>query len=186
MTSFIPPLLEEIRADLSMSMKAVFEESAWDPEQLPAREIKFVDKSKGPKNLLYNVSLEGVRVAENDAVTYEPSDGDIIALSDLRQYTIDDSERSERSYTIALVQGSRKDPNQFQILSSKPIEFEQNMQEGGKRNTLYAVFLINLTTNICIWNSLNQGLQGGNMQMIQKVLRSNSLVRFCIHFLLLN
>lgn len=185
MTSFIPPLLEEIRADLLMSMKAVFE-STWDPESLPAREIQFVEECNGyspPKNLFYNVSLKGVRVAKNDAVTYEPSDGDIIALTDLRPYSIDDSETSERSYNLALVQGSRKDSDQFRIVSSKPIRFEQNMQEDGKRNTLYVVFLINLTTNICIWNSLNQGLQGGNMQMIQKVLQSNSFVRFWIHFL---
>lgn len=174
MTSFIPALLEEIRADLLSSMKTVFEDPASDP---PVREVQFVEESTRydpPKNLLYNISLKGERVAENDAVTYKPENGDIIALTDTRPNSIDDSKRSERSYLIAFIQGSRKDSDEFQIVSSKPIEFEQNMQEDGKRNTLYAVFLINLTTNICIWNSLTQGLQGGSMAIIEKVLRPNS------------
>lgn len=183
MTSFIPALLEEIRADLLSSMKTVFEDPASDP---PVREVQFVEESTRydpPKNLLYNISLKGERVAENDAVTYKPENGDIIALTDTRPNSIDDSKRSERSYLIAFIQGSRKDSDEFQIVSSKPIEFEQNMQEDGKRNTLYAVFLINLTTNICIWNSLTQGLQGGSMAIIEKVLRPNSYVRIGIHFL---
>ncbi|CBI22563.3 unnamed protein product, partial [Vitis vinifera] len=173
MTSFIPALLEEIRADLLSSMKTVFEDHASDP---PVREVQFVEESTryGPPKNLYNISLKGERVAENDAVTYKPENGDIIALTDTRPNSIDDSKRSERSYLIAFIQGSRKDSDEFQIVSSKPIEFEQNMQEDGKRNTLYAVFLINLTTNICIWNSLTQGLQGGSMAIIEKVLRPNS------------
>lgn len=177
MTSFMAPLLEETRADLLSSMKTAFENPACVPPMHEVRSIEESTQYSPPKNLYYNISLKSEKVSENDALLYKPENGHIIALTDMRPNDIDDSSRSQIPYLIAFIQGVKKNSDEFQILSSKPIEFEQNMQDNGKRKPLYAVFLISLTTNICIWKSLHDGLRGGSMAIIQKVLRPNSNVR---------
>jgi senataxin len=42
---------------------------------------------------------------------------------------------------------------------------------------LYAIYLLNLTTNIRVWKALNIELEGANMNMIKKVLQASSNVR---------
>ena len=40
--------------------------------------------------------------------------------------------------------------------------------------------LINMTTNIRIWRGLNSKLEGGNLNIIQNVLQSSSMVRILV------
>nr|POE52209.1 hypothetical protein CFP56_60316 [Quercus suber] len=54
-----------------------------------------------------------------------------------------------------------------------------------KGQNLYAVPLINMTTNIRIWRALNSKLEGGNLNVIQNVLQSSSMdATNCTTFLL--
>ncbi|KAF3967220.1 hypothetical protein CMV_008761 [Castanea mollissima] len=51
-------------------------------------------------------------------------------------------------------------------------------KQNKKRQTLYAVPLINMTANILIWRALNSKLEGGNLNIIQSVLQSSSMTKF--------
>ncbi|PIA63251.1 hypothetical protein AQUCO_00200935v1 [Aquilegia coerulea] len=86
---------------------------------------------------------------------YEPQPWDVIALSDAIPSCIDDLNKPPRYYFPALVVGvgDVDNPNMFEIFTTKPI-FVQKRQET-KRETLFATFLINITTNIRIWRALH-------------------------------
>ena len=181
LTSFIYPLIEETHADLLSSMTMV--------SQAPLCEILSVETTKDyepPTNLKYKITLKVIRNNGNDAEIYEPETGDLIALTDVRPKCISDLNRPKRSYIVASVVAKPvRDPDEpppeedtCTVLSSKPIEFEQNMETNKKRKTLFAVFLINMTTNNRIWAALNIGPDLGNKSIIQKVLQPDSLVRF--------
>ena len=71
-----------------------------------------------------------------------------------------------------------REDNTLTILASKPILSEE--QENKKMKNLYAVFMINMTTNIRIWRALNFELEGENIDIIGKVLQPNSAVRISI------
>jgi senataxin len=43
-----------------------------------------------------------------------------------------------------------------------------------KAQKLYAVYLINMTTNVRIWKAFNSEMEGSNMNKIQKVLQPYS------------
>ncbi|XWS65220.1 hypothetical protein CRYUN_Cryun05aG0073700 [Craigia yunnanensis] len=122
----------------------------------------------------------------SDLVTYQPQTGDLVALTDVRPKCISDLNRPKMSYLLAYVQTVDKDnPHKLSILSSKPIMIEQEMQIRGnllgqssqnksqQKHTLFFVFLINMTTNIRIWNALHPDPKGGNLTMINKVIQMN-------------
>ncbi|KAB1211379.1 putative helicase MAGATAMA 3 [Morella rubra] len=72
--SFIPPLVEEVHADLFSNMTAL--------SQAPVCKIHSVETSedyKPPKSLLYEIILKRKEDAEVDAGKYEPEDGNCAA-----------------------------------------------------------------------------------------------------------
>ena len=122
-------------------------------------------KCKPPKDLFYHVTLESVKKFEHHGVIYEPEVRDIIAITGIRR---------NRSYLVAFVLSVRYE-RFLTILSSKPILFEHGKNK--KRQNLYAVPLINMSTNIRIWRALNSKLEGGNLNIIQNVLQSSLMVK---------
>ncbi|KAJ7000259.1 hypothetical protein NC653_010898 [Populus alba x Populus x berolinensis] len=159
MKAFIPPLHVETHADLLLSTESLAE--------APTCRILRVRKSKDykpPKDLFYEISVEETRDG------YVPWIGDLIALTNVKLKCIDDLRKTQQSYHVAFVHavkgGNRLTP---WILSSKPIVDEEGLQKG----TLFAVHLINLTTNLRIWRSLNLELEGRNLNVIKKVLQNN-------------
>ena len=145
--------------------------------QAPMRAIFFVRqtvKCKPPKDLFYHVTLESVKKFEHHGVIYEPEVRDIIAITCVWPKCIDDLERPNRSYLVAFVLSVRYE-RFLTILSSKPNLFEHGKNK--KRPNHYAVPLINMTTNIRIWRALNSKLEGGNLNIIQNVLQSSSMVK---------
>ena len=172
LTSFCDPLVEETHADLMSSMSTV--------SQAPPCAIFSVRqtvKGKPPKDLFYHVTLESVKKFENHGVIYEPEVRDVIAMTGVRPKCIDALERPNRSYLVAFVLSVRYE-RFLTILSSKPILFEHGKNK--KRQNLYAVPLINMSTNIRIWRALNSKLEGGNLNIIQNVLQSSSRVKFLV------
>ncbi|CAN8267582.1 unnamed protein product [Cochlearia groenlandica] len=167
--SFIPPLIEETHAALLSSMKRLC--------QAPVVEIRYVMQTaqfKLPNDLFYKVCLSGM----NDEVsTTQLIPRDLIALRPNRSDSFD---ISNEPYVVALVCKADPDrPNDVIILASKPLFIE-------KKDSLFGLYMTNLTTNIRIWNALHPGVEGGNLNLISRVLRRSCCEDdgFCIQCLL--
>uniref|UniRef100_A0A2N9ENH7 DNA2/NAM7 helicase-like C-terminal domain-containing protein n=1 Tax=Fagus sylvatica TaxID=28930 RepID=A0A2N9ENH7_FAGSY len=163
-TSFCAPLVEETHADLLSSMSTL-SLAPWRVilHFMPTKDFK------PPNDLFYHVILKSLRKFETDDgkefVTddgrYEPEARDLIAITNVRPKCIADLETTNRSYLVAFVLKVKED-HYLRILSSKPILFEEDKNK--RRETLYAIPLINMTTNIRIWRALNSKLEGGNFK----------------------
>ncbi|KAJ8769973.1 hypothetical protein K2173_009055 [Erythroxylum novogranatense] len=179
MRSLIPPLLEETHADLCSSMKSV--------ANAPVREVFRFSQSKNyrdPGDLFYTIQLKPMDTI-NGPRTYKPEAGDLLAVSDVRPESESDLNRPRRPYLVASIKGLENDnPDILEVLASKPILVDENMKNRGdqsssrpmgkqRRDTLFVVFLTNLTTNIRIWRSLKSELAGGNMKIISRVLQGD-------------
>ncbi|XP_043695183.1 uncharacterized protein LOC122645854 isoform X2 [Telopea speciosissima] len=169
--SYISPLIEETHADLCSSMMNLSQASKCQIVHVEEHKQDF----KPPKDLFYNIVLKEDEI-------YEPQAGDLIALSDVRPKCIDDLNRPRRSYLLAIVTSAKfededEDSLFFKIRTSKPIVFEQGVQLQQKREEpLFAVYLINMITNNRIWKALHPDMQGGNMNVVKEVLRTDSTV----------
>ena len=160
MRSFILPLLEETRADLLSSMSAL--------SQLPIREVLVVKRAKNfqlPSDLFYSIVLK-----RQGCGTYKPAVGDLIAVTDVIPKCFDDL---NSPYVIAFVHKLCPFGTNLSVLSSS----SKLMADEKKKETAFAVYLTNMTTNIRIWRSLNNELVGGSFKIIGKVLQANSSVR---------
>ncbi|XP_050364090.1 uncharacterized ATP-dependent helicase C29A10.10c-like [Argentina anserina] len=167
MRVFVPSLLEETHEDLRSSVMSL--------SQSPACEILTVETSKDhkpPKDLFYQITCK--RREGGDSVgAYEPEAGDIIALTDVRPKHIDDLNRSRNSYLIAFVIGPPPgSSDMLLILASKSIEggVPGNKRVMRKSNKLFAVYLMNMTTNVRVWKALNSE-PGANTNLLRSVLQ---------------
>ncbi|CAN6585672.1 unnamed protein product [Malus baccata var. baccata] len=153
MKSFIPSLVEETHADLLSSMMNL--------SQAPTLEILTVKTSKNhgpPKDLFYDVTCVG---------TYVPQVGDLIALTDIKPKCVDHLNGPRISYLIAYVHRSR-DSN-LSILSSKHIDTGRYTHIKSKTDTLFAVYLLNMTTAVRVWKALNS--KGANTSLTKNLLQ---------------
>ncbi|KAG5534409.1 hypothetical protein RHGRI_022509 [Rhododendron griersonianum] len=174
MNSFIDPLIEETHTGLFSSIQSV--------HRAPTSEIWTVNTSKDfkpPKDLYYNISLNRRRVASSFQGMYEPEVGDLIALTEIRPKCIADLDRPKSPYVIAVVQrmgeyGSEK----IEIRASKPIVsgVYGDRREDKNKRSLFVVYLGNMITNIRIWTALKSELEGGNMNVIKRVLQPDSTI----------
>lgn len=137
---------------------------------------------KPPKNLLYNIIVKDGLDDRGGREVYEPQVGDVIALSNIRPMCVSDLNRPPRSYCPALVvRGDDKEDEEdeehaAQILAFKPIMGEGEDGDEGlqkKEEHLFAVFLINIMTNMRIWNALHGE---DNMNIIKMLLHADSKV----------
>ena len=177
LSSFIYPLIEETRADLHSNIQTV--------ARAPTREIISVGKAKDyPKKLSYRILMKELREIANVEGTYEPEVGDLIALTDVKPKCINDLNRPQMPYLLGLVTTKKEDRPEMTILSSKPIAFVEDEQEDktGKEKSLFVVYLTNMTTNNRIWQALNSGLAGRNMNIIKRVMQFDSTVRITVHY----
>ncbi|CAL8088461.1 unnamed protein product [Prunus armeniaca] len=166
MKSFIPSLIEETHADLLSNVSAI--------SQAPICEILTVETSKHhrpPKDLFYEIKVRKTIAAESNAGKYEPAVGDIFVLTNIIPKCIDDLNRPTNFYLIAYVLGSKDDSSdKLPILSSKPISGEGYKQIiKSKRETLFAVYLMNMSTNVHVWKALNS--EETNTNIIKNVLQ---------------
>ncbi|EOA33846.1 hypothetical protein CARUB_v10021336mg [Capsella rubella] len=177
--SFIPPLIEETHAALLSSMRKLW--------QAPVVEISYIMQTaefKLPNDLFYKVRLSGM---SNDEASTQLMPRDLIALTDQRPNHVDGFDISSEPYIVALVCKADPDrPNDVTILASKPLFVEEGRRKkNGKKGSLFGIHLVNLTTNIRIWNALHPGVEGANLNLISRVLQRNSEDEgFCIPCLL--
>ncbi|KAJ0464274.1 putative P-loop containing nucleoside triphosphate hydrolase, DNA2/NAM7 helicase, helicase [Helianthus annuus] len=165
--SFVDPLLEETHAELLSSMNGISRASTRGIMVISEekKDIKF------PNYYLYSIYFEKKSRSEN----YEPEVGDLIVLTNVKPRRVNDL----RPYVIASVQRvQNEDHATTQVISSKPIPFSwiQSHKGGKVFNKVFAVNLMNLTTNTRIWQALHSSLDGNkNMKMINKVLQTDSM-----------
>ena len=165
------PLIEETHSDLCSSLEGV--------SQAPLCEVMTIERSrdfKPPKDLFYQMTLKRITDEVQSVGKYEPEVGDLIAFTDIRPRSIEDLNRPKSQYHIAHICRSKDEfTDKIPVLSSKCLEMDigSNMRSN-KTQELYAVYLLNMTTNVCIWRALNSQLEGANMNIIKKVLQPNS------------
>ena len=178
-------MIEETHSDMCSSLKGVSRASFC--------EILTVERDsecfKLPKDLFYLLTLktnsDDVEDAVEDVGRYEPTLGDVIAFTDIRPKCIDDLNRPKRYYHIAYVTRPKDaNINEIPILSSKFLETmdEYNLRSNQVRK-LYAVYLLNILTNIRIWKALNSQLEDAGMNIIERVQRPDLNVRKLIYLL---
>ncbi|KAK7843390.1 hypothetical protein CFP56_012621, partial [Quercus suber] len=185
MNSFMDPLIEEAHTDFLSNMTAV--------RRAPVCNIHSVEESKKfklPKDLFYEIKFNAAEDTKKDIGSYEPEVGDLIALTDFRPKSIDDLDRPTRFYLIAYVYGTKAESSgKLQILASKRIRTEPNMQRNmretflgwkretfptNKKETILAVYLMNMTTIVRMWRAVNSDLEGGNRNILNKVVQNNA------------
>ncbi|KAI3977462.1 hypothetical protein MKX01_000375 [Papaver californicum] len=167
--SYRYPLLEETHANLLSNMMNLY--------QAPKCKILSVEKHKHykpPSNLTYIMLLSDTgEDGKSDKDVYKPQASDVIAFSDVRPERVKDFVRL--SYIPAMILRVDEDmPYLVEVLTSKSIIVEDEKGEENLINDpLFAVFLINMTTNLRIWSALHSG-SARNENIIKEVLRANS------------
>ncbi|KAI3950310.1 hypothetical protein MKW92_011315 [Papaver armeniacum] len=168
--SYCYPLLEETHADLLSNMMNLY--------KAPKCKILSVEKHKHykpPRNFIYTMLLDHTgEDGKSVKDVYKPQGSDIIAFSDVRPERVKDFVRV--SYIPAMILGvdDGEIPYLVKVLTSKPIIVEdENGEENLINDPLFAVYLINMTTNLRIWRALHPS-GARNENIIKEVLRANS------------
>jgi hypothetical protein len=178
MNSFFPALIEETHSDLYSSLMSV--------PQASLCEIRTMEMSKDfspPYDLFYNITLKSITDEVYGVGKYEPEVGDLIAFTNIRPRSVYDLSRIKRYCHIAYIHGSKDEfTDEIPILLSKYMETHKFDLSRNKAQKLYAVCLINMTTNIRIWKALNSEMEGSNINIIQKMLQPYSRVRIIISY----
>ncbi|XP_058098086.1 helicase SEN1-like isoform X2 [Magnolia sinica] len=164
--SFIFSLIEETRTELCSSMKVL--------STAPVYKIRSVGLSAS-KESVYGISMEPFRnvLDKGGKETSGPKNGDIFALCDVVPSRVADLDCDGRSYTLGLVTKNED------AESGPPFEIRAKVSKDvvapkGKEKSLFAVFLINITTNNRIWMALNAVHRNSNV--VKEALCTNSSV----------
>ncbi|KAK9117954.1 hypothetical protein Scep_016047 [Stephania cephalantha] len=181
--SYVFPLLEETRAELQASMEVI--------SMAPNAQVIDLAESKPYGSMLYNINVDSWRnrSSKGGKDPYNPKPGDVFVLTEEVPEVVSDLLRYGRKWSFALVErvghnNDKKDaeiaeddgkdndtPTIFKVQTSKAIELEEGM-----RNSIFAVFLINITTNNRVWSALHKL---GNLNVLKGVLSANSMVNEC-------
>ncbi|KAI3888827.1 hypothetical protein MKW92_003170 [Papaver armeniacum] len=169
--SFTLPLIEETRAELFSSMQVLHD--------APFAEVISVKESVPHGSFLYELKFDSWRNIDSGSgkEPYSPKCGDLFVLSDVVPEIASDLEQCVRTCTFALVMKDMKESNAAEDDKiSSYLEFRTSKlveAKDGMRNSVFAVFLVNMTTKNRIWKALHMS---GNLQIIKEVLCSNSMV----------
>ncbi|XP_026447480.1 helicase SEN1-like [Papaver somniferum] len=175
--SYTLPLIEETCSELFSSMEVLHD--------APFAEVISVKESVSHGSFLYELQFDSWRNINSDSgkEAYSPKCGDLFVLSNVVPEIASDLEQCVRTCTFALVMKDMKESNAtendklssyLKFRTSKLVEAKDGM-----RNSVFAVFLVNMTTKIRIWKALHMS---GNLQIIKEVLRPNSTVEEICHF----
>jgi Domain of unknown function (DUF6469) len=154
LSSFVLPLVEEVRADFSSALEAV-------PEN-PFIRIDWLDKIKmSTKKFVYNIRVHRLSPhhesgAENG--DYTPKRGDIFVLCEVRPVHFSDLGKNGEVYRLAMVTGGGDDelpPNIYEISTSCEIQVVKYSIRNRNRSSFFGVYLVNITTYSRIWACLN-------------------------------
>ncbi|CAL5430276.1 unnamed protein product [Camellia sinensis] len=178
--SFVFPLLEETRADLASSMEIIHE--------APFAEVISLNVCEPYETLHYYIKVDywRNRFSDRGKDPYKTLPGDVFIVSDAKPETVSDLQQGGRTWTFATVtnitedeiEGGNNSSTFFKVKALRDIEVK-----GGMRQSLFVVFLRNITTNRRIWSALRKF---GNLKIIEEVLCADSKVQedcelCCVH-----
>ncbi|KAH7839999.1 hypothetical protein Vadar_011160 [Vaccinium darrowii] len=168
--SFVFPLLEETRAALFSSLGSI--------DEAPYAEVISLDESKPYGTSLFDIKVDYWRNRFNNhgKEPYKTLPGDVFIISDAKCETVSALQRVGRMWTFACVTKITEEENEgdsssthFKVKASRDIEIKN-----GLRESLFVIFLVNITTNKRIWNALHVL---GNLKIIKEVLCADSSVQ---------
>ncbi|XP_038876924.1 uncharacterized protein LOC120069278 [Benincasa hispida] len=144
--SYLFPLLEETRAELSSSLKAI--------HRAPFAQLVSIEVPKSSGKLSLNVNIDAWKNTSNNSgkEPYRTLPGDIFLILDDKPETGMNLQRPTRTWAFAWVKKITDTgcSTHLKLNVSKNISGEQGMQK-----EFFIVFLMNVTTNLRIWNSLH-------------------------------
>lgn len=161
--SFIFPLLEETRAELSSSMETV--------ARAPFAEAISIEKCKPYNRLHYNVKVDSYRNRSNGHGNepYRTLPGDVFILLDSRPENIHDLSHLGSNWTVCWVNkftdndnSQNENGNSFKVRASRDISGVKH----GMQKSIFTVFLINITTR-------------QNMEIIELIQNMDMIRKFC-------
>ncbi|KAK6242402.1 hypothetical protein SCA6_007791 [Theobroma cacao] len=167
--SYVLPLLEETRAAIRSSMESI--------ARAPYAEVTYLNEAKPHGTLSFDVNVDYWRNRFSDRVKepYKTLPGDIFVIADAKPETESDLQRGGRTWTFALVTNITADEDEdnssstsFEVKAQEDIASKDEMQ-----NSLFVIFLRNVTTGRRIWNALHMK---GNLKIIKEVLPTGSVV----------
>ncbi|KAJ4973067.1 hypothetical protein NE237_006241 [Protea cynaroides] len=177
--SFMFPLLEETRAALCARMEVISEAPLGEA-------TSFAESMSYDGSLLYDIKFDSWKnkLISGGKETYKPKPGDIFVLSDVVPESVFDLRHYGRSWTFAAVikatiiiapdneQSEVDSPIFLKVKAAKAIK----VNEEGMQNSLFAIFLINLTANKRIWVALH-GI--GNKKILEHILGDKAMAENC-------
>ncbi|OMO60732.1 hypothetical protein CCACVL1_23908 [Corchorus capsularis] len=167
--SYFLPLLEDTRAAICSSMEII--------ARAPYAEVTKLSEAKPHGGLLFDVNVDYWRNRFSDRVKepYKTLPGDIFIIADAKPESASDLQRIGRTWTFALVTCISEDDDEdnssctsFKVEAPEDIASKYEIQ-----NSLFVVFLRNVTTNRRIWNALHMKR---NLRVIKEVLHSGTAV----------
>ncbi|XP_042503973.1 uncharacterized protein LOC122081069 isoform X2 [Macadamia integrifolia] len=156
--------------------------------EAPRAEVTSLAEFKPYGSLLYEIKVDSWKnkFISGGKEAYKAKPGDIFVFSDIIPETVSDLQCYGRSWTFAAAVNAEgikapKTPDDEQseedsavllkVKASRAIEVKEGMQ-----NSLFAVFLMNLTTNKRIWTAL-KGI--GNLKIMKNILGDNLKAEYC-------
>ncbi|KAF2946385.1 hypothetical protein DAI22_02g289332 [Oryza sativa Japonica Group] len=164
MGSFTVPLIEETRADLCSALEGI--------KHAPAAEVTRI-KLCSDEQLIYSFFANKADPKDIFQEVYAPKEADTLLLTDRKPRHISDLGRGEKPLVIASVlKAEDAEGNTVVRLSSKHVE-----QQFGLESSLFAVFLINMTTYNRIWSELDAVVASvRNTDIIRMIVNCNPKV----------
>ncbi|CAL5430271.1 unnamed protein product [Camellia sinensis] len=194
--SFVFPLLEETRAELASSMEII--------QEAPFAKVISLNACELYGTLHYDIEVDYWRNRGKDP--YKTLPGDVFIVSDAKPESVYDLQQGGRTWTFATVTNIIEDETEDEIGEGLEDEIEDETKDengrgnnsstffkvkasrdievkGGMRQSLFVVFLRNITTNKRIWSALRKF---GNRKIIERVLCADSKVQedcelCCVH-----
>ncbi|KAI3778679.1 hypothetical protein L2E82_08062 [Cichorium intybus] len=162
--SFVYPLLEETRMELASSMEMMY--------RAPFAEISSVRKAKGKEKMMYDVTVGTWRNSERGKEPYRTLPGDLLLLANKGPGSVSDLQSVGSTWAFLLVSYTKDDDSgndgasvQFKVAASQKVEIHDGM---------FVVFLMNITTQKRIWNSLHKH---ANLDIIKEILYPDSVIK---------
>ncbi|XP_058731228.1 uncharacterized protein LOC131603010 [Vicia villosa] len=173
--SFVYPLLDETRAQLSSSMEIL--------SSSPFAEVISLEHSRshlyGRNHYVVKTDSWKNWSSGHGNELCKTLSGDVFILADFKPETVNDLQRSGRMWSFVLSAGildeeikddddDAKPMSTFKVIASKDFDLDEMGQK-----SLFIIFLTNITTNRRIWNALHMN---GDSKLIQKILRASDAV----------
>ncbi|OMO72637.1 hypothetical protein COLO4_27520 [Corchorus olitorius] len=163
----------------SWSLEDIFNDNLYKDQvaRAPYAEVTKLSEAKPHGGLLFDVNVDYWRNRFSDRVKepYKTLPGDIFIIADAKPESASDLQRIGRTWTFALVTRISEDDDEdnssctsFKVEAPEDIASKYEIQ-----NSLYVVFLRNVTTNRRIWNALHMKR---NLRVIKEVLHGGTAV----------